>query len=172
MLSCVLIKIVKILLPSLLPTIVAAAFGYFLLRRLEEIKSEVARHSDFSRKWAELFFDASNAFMISVERIMALFSLLTISKNPNDEAGTEWAKQANSLYPALVENNFRIQRLVALAPSRGQAAAGAADRLYQRVVALTGTKTGNVAELRSDIDAFNRAAREAHSEMIASKKSR
>ncbi len=172
MLFCILIKMAKILLPSLLPTIVAAAFGYFLLRRLEEIKSEVARHSDFSRKWAELFFDASNAFMTSVERLMALFSVLAWSKDPNNEAGTEWAKQANALYPALVENYFRIRRLVVLAPSKGPAAAQAADGLYQKVMALISNKAGNIDELRSEINIFNLAVREAHSEMIASKKSR
>jgi hypothetical protein len=120
MLSCAVLEWTKILLPSLLPTIVAAAFGYFLLRRLEEIKSEVARHSDFSRKWAELFFDVSDAFMVSIERLLALFSLLSDSKNPNDEQGMKLQQEANALYPALYENYFRIKRLVVLAPTKGK----------------------------------------------------
>jgi hypothetical protein len=74
------LEFVKILLPSA----VAAVIGFMLLRRLEEVKSEVARRSDFNRKWAELFFEASNTFMVSVERLLALVSVFATAPNPND----------------------------------------------------------------------------------------
>src|ERR1700736_2717786 len=100
------------LLKILLPTCVAAIFGWVLLRRLEEVKSEAASYSDFSRKWAELFFDASSAFMVSVERLQTFCYLLTGSKNPMGKEGMEWSEQANAIVPVILENYFRIQRLI------------------------------------------------------------
>ena len=77
----------------LLPTGIAAVFGWLLVKRLEGVKSEVARYSDFSQKWAELFFDASHTFMVLVERLITLYSFLTIAANPNDETGIERAQR-------------------------------------------------------------------------------
>jgi hypothetical protein len=150
----------------LLPTGVAAAFGWLLLRRLEEVKSEVARYSDFSRKWAELFFDASNAFMVSVERLITLYAFLTRA-NPNDEAGMEHQHKANALLPELHENYLRIQRLAPLAPLNGPEAVRAATQIYESVGSLTRTKMGNVTDFRREIDTFNQAVRVSHAEMLA-----
>jgi hypothetical protein len=161
-------ELVKILLPSC----VAGAIGWLLLRRLEEIKSEVVRYSDFSRKWAELFFDASNAFMITVERYMTIFHFLAHAADPNDQAGMAWQQQANALLPALVENHYRIQRLAALAPSKGSAGGKAAVQIVESVGRLTKTKMGNLDDIRREIDIFNNAVREAHSEMLASRRVR
>jgi hypothetical protein len=68
------------LIKSLLPSILLALFGLLLLRKLEEIKTNVARHSDFSQKWAALFFDAANAFMSSAEYILSRLIFLVSSK--------------------------------------------------------------------------------------------
>lgn len=153
----------------LLPTGVAAVIGWLLLQRLEEVRSEVARRSDFSRRWADLFFDASHTFMVSVERLMTLYHFLSNSADPNDQQGMEWQRQANALLPGLVENYFRIQRLAVLAPSRGAAAEVAATQILESTEKLTKTRTGNLGDLRREIDAFNQAVREAHSEMLASR---
>jgi hypothetical protein len=153
----------------LLPTGVAAAFGWLLLRRLEEVKSEVARYSDFSRKWAELFFDASNAFMVSVERLITLYTFLSNVANPNDEVGMERQHKANALLPELHENYLRIQRLVPLAPLNGPVAVRAATQVYESVGNLTKTRMGNVVDVRREIDAFNQAVRISHAEMLAAR---
>jgi hypothetical protein len=157
------------LVKILLPTGVAAVFGWLLLRRLEEVRSEVARYSDFSRKWAGLFFDASHTFMVSVERLMTLYHFLSDAADPNDQLGMERQRQANALLPALVEEYFRIQRLAVLAPSTGSAAERAATQIVESIEKLTKTRTGNLGDLRREIDAFNQAVREAHSEMLASR---
>jgi hypothetical protein len=157
------------LVKTLLPTGVAAVFGWLLLRRLEGAKSEVARYSDFSQRWAGLFFEASHTFMVSIERVMALFVFLTIAVDPNDEAGTEHARKINALMPELYENYFRITRLSSFAQSKGQAAVDAATQLRDSIFELTRTRTGNVNDLRREIDAFNQAVRIAHAEMLASR---
>lgn len=157
------------LVKILLPTGVAAVFGWLLLRRLEEVKSEVARYSDFSRKWAELFFDASNAFMVSVERLMTIYRFLSDAADPNDQVGMDRQLQANALLPTLVEYYFRIQRLAVLAPSTGSTAEKAATQIVASIVKLTTARTGNLRDLRLEIDAFNYAVREAHAEMLASR---
>jgi hypothetical protein len=81
----------------------------------------------------------------------------------------KWAKEANALLPTLIENHFRIQRLIVLAPSKGTAAGKAAVQIVESVQQLTKTKMGNLADLRGEIDVFNRAVREADAEMLASR---
>ncbi len=152
----------------LLPTGVAAVIGLLLLRKLEHVKSEVARYSDFNRRWADLFFDSSNTFMVSVERLLALYELLSADPDPNGQSGSELQRQANDLLLVLVENRFRIQRLVALAPTMGPAAYSSASRVFEEVAKLTQTRQCNVEEFCGHIDEFNYAARKAHSEMLAS----
>ena len=163
--SAALLEFAKILLP----TGVGAIIALLLLRRLEQVKCEVARHSDFNRKWAELFFDSSNTFLVSSERFLALYYMLTVVAEPNNEWGIGLQRQVNDLLPVLKENSFRIQRLVALAPSQGPAAWAAANRLFESIAVLTKTRTANVEELRGQIDEFSHAARTAHSEMLASR---
>lgn len=110
------------LIKSLLPSILLALFGLLLLRKLEEIKTNVARHSDFSQKWAALFFDAANAFMSSAEYILSRLIFLVSSKGVNDKQGHELAQKINSELHVLLENRFRIQRQAQMAPQKGSAA--------------------------------------------------
>jgi hypothetical protein len=158
-------------LKILLPTGAGVLLGWLLLRRLEEVKSEVARRSDYSRQWADLFFETSHTFIVSVERLMTFYQFLSNAADPNDRQGMEWQQQANALLPVLLEHYFRIQRLVLLARSRGSAAEAAATRILESTEKLTKTRTGNLGDLRREIDAFNQAVREAHSEMLASRTS-
>jgi hypothetical protein len=158
------IEVVKIVLECLI-----VGLGWVFVRRLEQIKSEVARHSDFNQKWADLFFDASNAFMVSVERLMTCLVFIVNTKNPNDKQGMEWQLQLNATLSVFIENHYRIQRLAVFARKNGPAAVKAADDLFDRVSEFTATKKTNLDELRGKINIFNRAVREAHSEMIASR---
>ncbi len=153
----------------LVPTCVGAVIGLLLLRRLEQVKAEVVRHSDFNRRWAELFFDSSNTFMVSVERLLALYCLLTVAQDPNDQLGLGRQGQVNELLPVLAEHRFRILRLVVLAPPKGAEAGVAANRLFESVAKLTQARQGNVEELRCQINEFNFAARKAHAEMLSSR---
>ena len=82
------IEVVKIVLECLI-----VGLGWVFVRRLEQIKSEVGRHSDFNQKWADLFFNASNTFMNSVERVMTYAAFITVAKDPNDTKGMEWQKR-------------------------------------------------------------------------------
>jgi len=52
----------------------------------------------------------------------------------------------------------------------GSEAEKAAEDLYNSVSDFTITKKANLGEIRGKIDTFNRAVREAHSEMIAARK--
>src|SRR6185312_14871807 len=108
-------------------------------------------YSDFNKRWAELFFDASNTFMVSVERLMTLFKFLSDAVDPNDEMGMERQRQVNDLLIVLVENHFRIQRLVVLAPSNGLAADTAARQIVESVANLTKTRMGNLENIRRQI---------------------
>ncbi len=163
--STVLLEFVK----AVLPTCVGAIIGLLLLRRLEQVKSEVVRRSDFNRRWAELFFDTSNTFMVSVERLLTLYCFLSGAPDPNDQLGLERQRQANDLLFILSENRFRIQRLVALARSKGPDTGAAANRVFETVAKLTQFRQGNVEEIRHQIDDFNYAARRAHAEMLSSR---
>jgi hypothetical protein len=155
-------EVIKTVLECLL-----VALGWFFLRRLEQIKLEVARHSDFNQKWADLFFNASNALMVSVEHIMTYAFLLISDKDEKSPKRIEWQEEMNKALDVLVENRYRIDRLSVLATLKGSASEKAADDLFESVRELFNTKQVNLNELRDKINTFNRAVREAHSEMIA-----
>ncbi len=155
----------------LLPTCVAAILGGLLLKRTEQIKFEVARHSDFSQKWADLFFNASNEFMVSVEHWMACLILLVNSKELNSPEGMELQSEMNAGVSSILENRFRIQRLALLASQTGSGAEKAAGDLFAMIRDFTVTRVTNVEELRKKIDEFNQAVRKAHAEMIAQRPS-
>ncbi|MGO9230891.1 MAG: hypothetical protein ACLQKA_17005 [Bryobacteraceae bacterium] len=155
------------LVKILLPTGVAAVFGWMLLRRLEEVESEVARRSDYSRRWADLFFDASHTYMVPLERLLTLYHFLAHAADPNKEQGTKWAVEANALLPVLFENSLRIQRLAVLAPSSGPAAEAAATKILESTETLTKTRSLNLGEIRRETDTFNQAVRVAHAEMLS-----
>lgn len=143
--------------------------GWIFLRRLEQIKSEVARHSDFNQKWADLFFEASNAIMVSVEHIMTYAFLVTGDKDGNSPQKMEWQQEMNKALDVFLENQYRIQRLAVLATSKGSDVVKAADDLFESVRELFNNKRANLQELRVKIDTFNLAVRKAHAEMIASR---
>jgi hypothetical protein len=155
---------------SLLPSVLVALFGLLLLRKLEEIKSDVARRSDFNQKWAALFFDASNALMVSVEHIMTYAFLLICDKDEKSPKRLEWQEEMNNALDVLVENRYRIDRLSTLAASKGQDSQKAADELFDSVRVLFNSKRVDLGEIKSKITKFNHAVRAAHSEMIASRK--
>jgi hypothetical protein len=131
------------------------------------VKSEVTGRSDFNRRWADLFFEASNTFMVAVERILALVFVLAQAKDPNNQAGTEMQGRVNDLFPVMIENRLRLQRLAALATTKGPEAYAAAERVYLEVAKSTQTRTYDLLVLRDRIDEFNRAARRAHAEVLA-----
>ena len=158
------IEVVKIVLECLI-----VGLGWVFVRRLEQIKSEVASHSDFNQKWADLFFNASNALMVSVEHIMTYAFLLISDKDEKSPKRTEWQEEMNKALDMLVENRYRIDRLAVLAASNGPVTQKAADDLFNSVRELFNSKRINLIELRDKTDTFNRAVREAHSEMIASR---
>lgn len=64
---------VKLLCPVLTP-VVAALFGWLILRRVENIRNTLSRSSDFRTKWANEFFDVYNKFIGSVVKTMVLFN--------------------------------------------------------------------------------------------------
>ena len=72
--------------------IIVAIFGTLLLRRIESVKAEVAKQSEFDKKWAEQFFGCCQEFMNSIERELAILNFLQGLENPNDEFGTGIAK--------------------------------------------------------------------------------
>lgn len=110
------IDIAKLILESLL-----VVLGWVFLRRLEQIKSEVARRSGFNQKWGDLFFDAANSLMIPVEQIMTYAFLLISDKDEKSPKRLEWQEEMNKALDIFIENRYRIDRLAVLATSKGPA---------------------------------------------------
>ena len=161
------IELIKILSPS----IVVALIGWLLLRRLEEIKAEVTRRSDFNQKWADLLFDATNALMVAGERIMTYAFLVISDHDQKSSRRAEWTEEMNNALEIFLENRYRISRLSLLAESKGAECEAAATGLSDRVLEVYSIKSVKLDELRDKIMVFNRAAREAHSEMIGLRRS-
>jgi hypothetical protein len=115
---------------SIATPIIVGILGVLLLRRIESIKAEVAKQSEFHKKWAEQFFDCCQEFMSSIEKELAVLLFLTGLKDPNTEVGTELQKEISRLHPVISELELRIRRSVVFAPKTGLAVTQAAKACF------------------------------------------
>lgn len=144
--------------------IVVGIFGLLLLRRIEGIKSEVAKQSDFHKKWAEQFFGCCQEFMQALERQLSVLSFVV--KNPNSEVASELLKELNFLNITIAELQVRIRRSVVFAEKTGLDVTQAADHSFKLLSDGLSSKKLNVEEILGKMNEFNIAARKAHEEML------
>ena len=151
---------------SVVTPIVVAIIGVLLLRRIEGVKALVASQSEFNKKWAEEFFDCCQRFMQTLERELALLTILTALKNPDGKFGTELQEEINRLNPTLSELELRIRRSVVFAQSAG----GSVTRAAHECVTFTGEllerKEGNLDDIINEMNNFNIVSRRAHAEIL------
>ncbi len=141
--------------------------GVLLLRRIEGIKTEASRQSDFQTKWAEQFFDCCQTFLCTIERALALLTYISIQKNPNDVLGTELQSEISmQLFPKIIELELRIRRSVVFAPITGSDAKNSSHACFELIAKLANAKGGNADEIIEEMNRFNIAARRAHAEML------
>jgi hypothetical protein len=105
------------LIASLATPLVVAIFGVLLLRRVEGIKAEVTKLSDFEKRWADGFFITCQEFMTSVERCMTLFCYLPQLPAANQEFHKRANKEIVELLASMMETKLRFRRYVTLAHS-------------------------------------------------------
>lgn len=159
------IEIVKVIASISTPVIVAI-FGFLFLRRIESVKAEVAKQSEFHKKWAEQFFGCCQEFMSSIERELAILNFLQGLENPNDEFGTELQKELSRLHPYISELELRIRRSVVFAPKKGHSVTQAANACLVLMGTLVKLGKGSFDEIIEKMNNFNIAARAAHAEML------
>ncbi|MDA8325597.1 MAG: hypothetical protein M0033_05195 [Nitrospiraceae bacterium] len=104
--------------------------------------------------------------MQALERELALLTVLSGMKNPNDEFGTELQKEVSRLHPTLSELELRIRRSVVFAPSTGSKVIKAASECIAFIGTLVASMKGNVDEIIGKMNEFNVASRKAHAEML------
>ncbi|HEY2329556.1 MAG TPA: hypothetical protein VGI63_07055, partial [Verrucomicrobiae bacterium] len=143
-----------------------AWFGVKLVRGIESRKSQVNRSSEFIKKWADTFFDTSQKFMMSTERYMSILHQLQGMTDPNCSFGTKLQKELNSLNVELGELGLRINRLAFYAPTRGIEVVNTQRKVQEYLTEIVKTMQGSFDHLKTLQNNFNRAVREAHSEML------
>ena len=163
------LEIVKLAVSIAVPLFIAI-LGIILVRWIEGAKAEVARKSDFDTEWATQFFGCCQEFLVSMERELAVLTVIFDLDDPNGELGTDLQKEASRLHPKLSELELRIRRSVVFAPTKGDSviqAAGNCLRLMRSMV-QTIQSGGHVSidPIIEEMNGFNRAAREAHREML------
>jgi len=146
--------------------IVVAVIGMILLRRIEGVKASVAMQSDFRKKWADQFFECCQNFMVTLEREVAILTVVSGLKDPNDAFGTQLQKEISTLLPTLSELELRIRRSVVFAPTSGPSVREASGKCVALVSKLLNARQGNVDEIIAEMDSFNSRSRMAHAEMV------
>jgi hypothetical protein len=86
--------------------------------------------------------------------------------NPDDAFGTELQTEINQLNPRLSELELRIRRSVVFAPKARASVTQAVSACLQLAASFLQLKRGNFDEIVKEMDKFNRAARDAHQEML------
>jgi hypothetical protein len=151
----------KLVLPFVL-----AWVGLLLVRDIEVRKAGVGRSSEFKQKWADSFYDTSHEFMQSTERYMAVLKQLQGMANANSTFGTKLQEELNDLNVRLGELGLRIQRFAYYAPSKGHEAIRASTAVHAYLHQMMTNLQGSFDQLIALQNAFNRAVREAHAEML------
>lgn len=158
-------EVVKLLIGAATP-IVVAILGVSLLRRIESVKSLVARQSDFQKKWADEFVSCCHAFLQSLERDLALMTVLSGLSDPNSTFGLEMQRQISQLTPTLSELELRVRRSVVFAPVNGAHVNKAAHECVSLLGTLLKAGAGSVDGIILKMNEFNVASRDAHAEML------
>lgn len=159
------LEIVKIIIGAATPVVVAI-LGVSLLRRIESVKSVVARQSEFQKKWADEFVNCCQSFMQALERDLALLTILSGLQDPNGSFGTELQQQITRLHPTLSELELRVRRSVVFAPVNGASVVHGASECIRLIGALIKAQAGSVDPIIARMNDFNVAARHAHAEML------
>jgi len=159
------IEELKLLVNAITP-IAVIVLGILVLRRIESIKASVATQVEFRKKWADSFFECCHEFMASLERDMAVLTMLSGLQNRNDEWGLKLQDEVKNLHPKLSELELRIRRSVIFAPNSGDNVKNSANKCIQRLGQLLHNQGGNVDNVISAMNEFNHYARIAHEEMI------
>jgi hypothetical protein len=145
---------------------VLAGVGLKLVRSMEAAKAEVSRASDFSKKWADAFFDASNQYLNTTERYAAILNFLQSLSNPNTPFGTKLQEEASEYNVRLGELGLRVERFAYYAPKAGPEAHRAAKELLGNLGAMVTNRKGSFEQLVALQNSFSRAAHRAHAEML------
>jgi hypothetical protein len=143
-----------------------AIFGLLVLRHIETVKAEVAKQSDFKKRWADGFFETCQEFMRAVEHCMALLNFLQSNSDPNSEFGTRCQKECTELFPQISEFELRLRRYVTLAPSTGNAMGTHAKSIVEYLAEMVRKREGSFDNLIQRIHDFNRATMSAHREIF------
>ncbi len=159
------IKIIEIVSQVLVPVLLFF-FGILFLKKVESIKTQIERQSYFTKKRSDLFLEVCQSFMGCVERIMALLSSLQQLEDPNDERGIRYQEECSDRFPQMAELELKIRRMTLLAPNTGGAVNDATSSIFNVLGDLVRNRRGNFDVLYGHIADFNKAAREAHNEMI------
>lgn len=166
--TALVIELAKILLPLL----VTIALGTLFLRSLETIKSEVARSSAFSSKWADLFFEAASGVIQKATRGLSLFVFLNEASTPNESLLGERDKEFNNTMLDLFERCQRAKQLLVFAPTTKEEASRGIDALYATLSEAAATKRIDPNRMLTRINEFGELARRAHAEILTSTKGR
>ena len=114
----------KLVTPFLL-----ALLGLILIRKVERAKAVVTRASEQKKKWADTFYDASQAFAQGCERFMSVVHHYSSNQSPDIKK-----KLLNEIWDLTVLNGelaMRIERLAASAPATGSTTSGRAKTVQQ-----------------------------------------
>lgn len=159
------LEIAKMIIGAATPVVVAV-LGVSLLRRIESVKSVVARQSDFQKKWADEFVNCCQSFMQTIERDLALLTILSGLQDPNGTFGAELQQQITRLHPTLSELELRVRRSVVFAPVNGESVVQAANECIRLIGTLIKARAGSVDAIIARMNDFNVASRRAHAEML------
>lgn len=162
-------EIIKIAIQAI-TLIAVVVLGVILLRKIEGIKSEVAKSSEFTSKWAEEFWTTCQEFMRHTERYMAILNQLQFLSSPNNET-VKYHKELTELNAKLAELELRIRRVVAFSPKNAEKVTTPAKDILSMLSSALDTGKGNFDDLFGIVNTFNMAARDAHAEMMGIKNS-
>ncbi|MDD3183040.1 MAG: hypothetical protein PHD48_09595 [Alphaproteobacteria bacterium] len=155
----------KIALSALTPILIFI-FGLLLLKHTEGVKTKAARQSEYVTKHAEYFFVTYQKLTESLERVLALATICSASSDKGSDRAKNLFEEIFRLYPDISESELRIRRCACFAPINGPIVADIAHQSVCLMAALLSNGGGQDGVLTEKIIELDKAAREAHQEML------
>lgn len=154
------------LIASFLTPAIIFLLGIRFLRKIESIKAVVSRQNAFQIKWAEDYFVSCQSFLQTLERFIALLTVISGLEDPDSPYGTELQEEVARLKPSLSELELRIRRSVVFSTIHGMPTTQAASDCLSLIENLLRDRQGNVDMIIEKMNDFNYAFRKSHAEML------
>lgn len=157
------IEILKLSL-SLLTPILVLIVGLIISKKLEKNKLNVLKEKEWQVKWAEMFLKHATDFNDNITIVIC--SLFNLQNETDQNKITETLTRISASSSRISEIDWNIRNYAQFSKLYQNDVISAQQKLMDSIRELISTRKGNLEEIRRQQFEYNKAVRNAHSEIL------